>query len=97
MIKRKDINIQEIAFHRNSISGSPFYVIRFRWKPVDMDVEENFLATLFEQMGTCAVIGLDRLNTQGVKFAAGNSWRGDHFEPALRFAIEQWNSTPEDQ
>ncbi len=83
-----DIDIQEIAYHRNGISGLGFYAIRFRWQPDDAEGKENFLATLFDESGACAVIGLDRIDSQGVKFAGGNSWRGDHFEGELRKAIE---------
>lgn len=83
-----DLNIQEIAYHRNGVGGLGFYAIRFQWKPDDSTKLENFLATVFDDAGACAVIGLDRIETQGVAFAGGNSWRGDNFESELRKAIE---------
>jgi len=83
------IKVQEKAFHRNGISGLGFCVIRFQWIPEDCDKEENFLAILFDEPGACAVIGLDRIEEQGIAFAKGNSWRGDHFEAELRKAIKE--------
>jgi len=96
-------NIQEIAYHRNGISGEGFYAVRFTadiegigkkeaafWnvpaEPTQADA--NFLAILFDGPGQCAVICTDRIATHGVKFAGGNSWRGDHYEDELRAAIE---------
>ena len=87
------LDIQEIAWHRNGISGLGFYTIRFRWNPEESTEMENFLAIVFDEPGACAVIGLDRIATQGVAFAGGNSWRGDHFEGELRKAIENQETT----
>lgn len=88
-----DIQIQEASFHRNGISGLGFYAIRFLFKPEDSEKPENFLATLFDEPGACAVFSLDRIETQGVGFAMGNSWRGDHFESELRKRIENGENT----
>ena len=79
-----DFEIQEASFHRNGISGNGFYAIRFLWQPEGASAPENFLATLFDEPGSCAVLSLDRIATMGVGFAHGNSWRGDHFEDELR-------------
>ena len=83
-----DLKIQEISYHRNGICGEGFYAVRFLWTPEDEPQEESFLAILFDGPGQCAVIGLDRIETVGVAFALGNSWRGDRFEEDLRRAIE---------
>lgn len=84
-----DLKIQEIAFHRNGVCGAGFYAVRFRWTPDDSGVEESFLGIVFDGPGECAIIGLDRIASQGVEFAGGNSWRGDRFEDDLREAIKQ--------
>lgn len=84
-----DIKIQEASFHRNGISGLGFYAIRFQCQPEDAEKPENFLATLFEEEGACAVISLDRIESQGIEFARGNSWRGDRFEGELRRHIKE--------
>ena len=76
------MKVLEVARHRNGICGEPFYVIRFIDNPDGH--EENFIATLFDESGQCAVIGLDRIATMGVTMAKGNSWRGDHYETELR-------------
>lgn len=86
-----NLQIQEITRHRNGVCGNPFYVVLFTLdtKEIGLDngKEEKFLATLFDDPGSCAVIGLDRIETMGVSFAEGNSWRGDHFEDQLRKII----------
>lgn len=96
-----DITVIEVASHRNGVCGEPFHVIRFLWSPsrIRQDVDpapsrddaepENFLAIVHDQPGFCSVIGLDRIEDMGVRFAGGNSWRGDHFESFLRNAIEE--------
>jgi len=85
------IDIQEMSYHRNGISGHGFHVVRFAHNPDDSPKKskENFMAILFEEEGNCAVIGLDRIASMGVKFAGGNSWRGDYFELVLRKAINE--------
>ena len=84
--------IKEASYHRNGICGAGFHVIRFT---ADIDggcKDANFLGILFDASGECAVICTDMLESHGVAFAQGNSWRGDHFEPALRAAIDESNA-----
>lgn len=88
-----NIEIQEASFHRNGVGGLGFYAIRFRWKPDDAEAPENFIATLFDEPGGCAVLSLDRIPTMGVAFAHGNSWRGDCFETELRRLIKEGATT----
>jgi len=84
-----DLEIQEIAHHRNGVCGESFHAVRFRWQPDEYVDKENFLATVFADAGACAVIGLDLIDEYGVASGA-NSWRGDDFEPDLRKAIRDW-------
>ena len=90
--------VREVAFHRNGVGGNGFYAVRFtsdieaddgRWgSPVAPAYPDaNFLGIVFDEPGSCAVICLDRIADCGVKFAGGNSWRGDQYEPELRDAI----------
>ena len=83
------IDIQEYSWHRNGVCGAPFCAVRFQWNPGDGTGKENFVATLFDEPGHCAILSVDRLETHGVAFANGNSWRGDQFEPRLRKLIEK--------
>jgi hypothetical protein len=85
----RDITVIEVSAHRNGVGGEPFHAIRFLWSPDGNAIPEKFLAIVHDQPGYCSVIGLDRLEDMGVMFAGGNSWRGDHFEPFLRDAIEE--------
>ncbi len=82
------IEIQEVAYHRNGISGEGFHAVRFRWDTGDG--VENFVGTVFDGSGQCAVLSLDRIAQGGVAFGF-NSWRGDEVEPELRRAIKNWN------
>ena len=82
-----NIDVNEVAFHRNGICGEGFHAIRFTYAPDGKP--EHFLAIVFDTTGQCAVIGIDRLSEMGVRFAEGNSWRGDYFEHELREAIKK--------
>jgi hypothetical protein len=86
-----DLEIQEIAHHRNGSGGLPFHAVRFRWQPANGAVKENFLATVFAEPGACAVISLDSIAAYGVAVGP-NSWRGDDFEYGLRRAISEWEA-----
>lgn len=88
-MKTNQIIIQEVDSHRNGVCGEPFWAIRFLWAPEDDQPMESFLAIVHEEPGYCSVIGLDRIEEMGVKFAGGNSWRGDHLEDDLREAIAE--------
>lgn len=108
MLKKKLINqILEIAWHRNGVGGRGFYAVRFTsdidavdertaktWNipPGDGMKNAQFLAVVTDTPGECYVICTDLLATCGVKFAGGNSWRGDHYEPELRAAIDATNN-----
>lgn len=83
-----NIKIKEYSYHRNGVSGNGFYAILFLHTPENSVKEETFIATLFDEPGSCAVISLDRLEKSGVRFAQGNSWRGDCFEDDIRKIIE---------
>lgn len=91
--------IQEVAHHRNGIGGDPFYVIRF----YDPDEKSNMLGFVFDgdedETGLptwdwrkhgcrAAVVDIDLAQTT-VAFGE-NSWRGDHYAPALHQAIRNW-------
>lgn len=80
------IEIQEIDYHRNGICGEGFHAIIFRWK--DGQKWRRMLAHVFSEPGQCAIHELSDLKDATVKFGV-NSWRGDHFEPAMRRAIEK--------
>lgn len=81
------MRVLSIAHHRNGVSGEPFYVLRF----VDSGGPEILLAFVFDTPGHVAVVCENLL--PDVAFGS-NSWAGDHFEPALRRAIEDWEASP---
>jgi hypothetical protein len=80
------IKIQEIAFHRNGVSGNSFHAVRFTVTSGGPNERGNFLATVFESEGDIAVINLDKIAELGV--GHGNKWRGDYYETQIRTAIE---------
>jgi hypothetical protein len=71
---------------RNGICGIGFHVARFAWTD-DYHHVHRMMATIFPEEGACAVLDVDELAKDNIEFGCGNSWRGDHFEPALREAI----------
>jgi hypothetical protein len=85
-----NIVIEEIAHHRNGVCGAPFSVVKFV-------CPENgaMLAVVFDLSdgdgyswdGRVAVFKRDLLADDVIAFGE-NSWRGDHYESALRKAIE---------
>ena len=75
--------IESITRHRNGVCGNPFYVVMFT---ADCDGRRRFIATVFDESGSCAVLDRDILHDGSVEFGV-NSWRGDHFEAELRPAI----------
>ena len=86
-------------YHRNGISGRPFYVCLFNWR--DGNRHRHMVATLhhtredangrpvfIDTVGIeCAVFDVDELAAGNIAFARGNSWRGDDFAPALHAFI----------
>ena len=87
------MNLQIIAFahHRNGIGGAPFDIILFE----DTGPEGGRkVAILFEQVGHCAVLDVDKLAAGDIAFGS-NSWRGDRFEKSLRNAIRTSSTSSE--
>lgn len=79
------ITIVDASWHRNGVCGVGFWAILF-----DERDEGRMIASLFDEPGYCAVYQVGELAKGNVKFAGGNSWRGDRFESALRPALEAW-------
>jgi hypothetical protein len=80
-----NLNIIDIAFHRNGICGAPFHAALFE----DQGPEgSRKVAILFEAAHHCAVLDVDKLAQGDIAFGS-NSWRGDNYEPALRKTIAE--------
>lgn len=73
MRRKMNLTIDSVTYHRNGISGASFHSVAFAWDGRKM------IATVFEGEGECAVLDLGDLC---------ECWRGDHFEPQLRKAVE---------
>ena len=82
--------IEQIASHRNGVSGVPFWVVGFsdseHGAPMIGVVFDHGDGTILDESGYCAVFRLDLLAKGDIAFGS-NSWRGDRFEPELREAI----------
>ena len=77
------LNIIAIAHHRNGICGAPFGVVLFE----DSGPEgSRKVGIVFDEPHHCAVLDVARLTAGDIRFGS-NSWRGDHYEPALRKAV----------
>jgi hypothetical protein len=79
------LTITAASYHRNGVAGVGFYAILF-------DDRDNgkMVASLFDREGYCAVYNVDELAQANIAFACGNSWRGDHYEDALRPLLKEW-------
>jgi len=97
------IKIEEIAYHRNGVSGEGFYAVRF----IDPDVTKpktrlidkmneiegargRMVAVVFEARGHVAVFDRTLLAQDLIAFGK-NSWRGDYYEADLRKACEGYS------
>jgi len=83
-----DLVIEEVARHRNGVGGEPFWVVTFRWAEKD-DEPRPMVGIVFEEPWHTAVFDREELRKGNIAFACGNSWRGDHFDAALRAAIRE--------
>ena len=88
-----NIKIKEIAYHRNGCGGEGFYVSIF--KATADGKRRKMVAVVFGESddynGRIAVFDIAELAKENITFAEGNSWRGDHFEDAIRKAIAERN------
>jgi hypothetical protein len=92
MEARMKLKIIDTAHHRNGVAGAPFDVVLFK-------VHRDFgtkVAILFDEPGNCAVLDVKLLAAGDIAFGS-NSWRGDHFEPDLRRAVEYRPEAVSDQ
>jgi hypothetical protein len=97
------IKIEEIAYHRNGVSGAGFYVVKF----IDPDVTKpktrlidqmnqiegaqgKMLAVVFDEPYHVAIFDRGLLAQDVIAFGA-NSWRGDFYEADLRKACEGYS------
>jgi hypothetical protein len=77
------IQILASACHRNGICGAPFRVVIFK----DREEEGDKVAILFDEKSHCAVLDIAKLNAGDIAFGS-NSYRGDHYETVLRYALQ---------
>jgi len=82
--------VHQAAFHRNGISGEPFWAILFK-----DDEDREMVGIVFDEPHHCAILELKGLNDPKVGVTFGkNSWRGDSYEPALRQLIKLEEEKP---
>ena len=77
------LKILDTAHHRNGVAGTPFDVVLFKV----LRERGAKVGILFDDPGSCAVLDVTMLAAGNIALAS-NSWRGDHYEPHLRKAIE---------
>jgi hypothetical protein len=76
----------KIAYHRNGVTGTPFSVILFE---SDKQTMVGIVFDGFDGEDNIAILDVDLLNQGTIEFGL-NSWRSEHFKPALLKAIEEW-------
>lgn len=79
------LSILNVDYHRNGVCGIPFHAVVFRDAGPEGSVK---LGVVFDSQHHTAVLDISKLAECDVAFGS-NSWRGDHYEPALRKVIRQ--------
>lgn len=81
------IEIREVAYHRNGVSGLPFWVVLFN------DTDEgmfNQLATIDEDGKDCRVINMGIAMFGRIGQDVGmNTWRGDYYLQKIKEAMQE--------
>ena len=87
------MKIQEVAYHRNGVSGEGFHVVTFKSdRRISQGATRKFpdmVAVVYEERGKVAVFDRDLLAAGVIAFGE-NSWRAEAFEPELRAAIKEY-------
>jgi tetrahydromethanopterin S-methyltransferase subunit E len=78
--------IIKISYHRNGVTGVPFYVILFE------SLKQKMVAIVHEEDGYVSILDVELLNAGIIEFGM-NSWRCEHFEPELRKAIHEYEES----
>jgi hypothetical protein len=78
------IEVERVAYHRNGICGAPFHVVLFRDRETP---DVPMIGIVFERAAHVAVFDRALLAKDEIGFG-DNSWRGAHYEVALRAAAE---------
>lgn len=76
------ITLEQIARHRNGVSGAPFHITLFR-----DEAERLMLGIVFDEPTYVAVLDLQEAAAGNIAFGS-NSWRGDRYESSLREAVK---------
>ena len=77
------LKILDIAHHRNGVHGASFAVVLFKDRGPEGGRK---VGIVFDEPNHCAVLDVAKLAASVIRFGE-NSWRGDHYEPALRQAL----------
>ena len=81
--------VNEVAHHRNGVTGEPFHAVRF----VSAETGDEMLGIVFPGKGQIAVLNLGTLlgsqERPGTVAFGINSFRGDRFESELRRAVRE--------
>jgi len=75
-----NLKITDASWHRNGVGGMGFWAILFD----DLTEKRKMIASLFDEDGYCAVYDIALLAEGNIKFAQGNSWRGDRYAATLK-------------
>lgn len=99
----KPIKIEEIAYHRNGVSGAGFYVVNFidpefgkpKTRLIDKlneieGAQGKMIGIVFDAPYHVAVFDRGLLAQDVIAFTQ-NSWRGDYYEADLRKACEGYS------
>lgn len=87
----EELNVKDIDYHRNGISGQGFHVVVFDYKDEEGKTEEMVGITFVKDDKYTAILRRSDVNNGTIRMHRdGAAFRGDHFHDALWKAIEKW-------
>ena len=99
-LETTEVKIEKIAYHRNGVSGEPFFVINFTCIQVGEMVgivftkyNEEHDKFFLDMNPRVAVFEREKLGDGIIEFGE-NSYRGDHYSYYLLDAINQYHQIP---
>ena len=94
-----NLHVTAVDYHRNGVSGAPFYCVLFEWqddtsrKPHTRKMLGVLHTYTDEPYPTyCAVFDVDLLSEGCIEFSV-NSWHGEHFKGGLTEAVRLWRES----
>lgn len=85
------MKVKSVAFHRNGVSGKPFYVMLAKGEGRDLVIIRPYVTNPEDEGAECYVLDIGLLAEGNIKFGE-NSFRGDVFQLEADRAISNFEA-----